>query len=68
MMNLFRTTPDRSLDRKYLRTCSVYKLLKHGKIGQARALELLEERHGKRSNIAGTLEIWKHGPLKGMKP
>jgi hypothetical protein len=35
---------DGSLDRKYLRICAAYKLLKHGKIDESRAIELLAER------------------------
>lgn len=65
-MNLFRCTPDKSLDRKYLRTCAVYRLLKQKRIGFARALELLAERHG--SNLRGTVELWRAHPLKDMLP
>lgn len=35
-MNLFRCTPDRRLDREYLRICAVYRLLKRQRIGTAR--------------------------------
>lgn len=70
-MNLFRCgTPDGSLDRKYLRVCAVYKLLKHGRIGKACALELLAKRHtpGEMKSLRGTVELWRSGPLKEMKP
>ena len=67
-MNLFRQTPDRSLDRKYLRVCSVYRLLKRYKIGQARALELLAERHSTNEMkiLRGTVELWKQYQIKNM--
>jgi hypothetical protein len=57
-----------SLDRKYLRVCVCYRLLKRGVIGQARALELLSQVHtkGEMKTIAGTVEMWKAGPLKNM--
>lgn len=46
-------------DPKYIRTCAVFKLLKEGKIkSKARALQLLEEKHGTGSNINQTLECW----------
>jgi hypothetical protein len=50
-MNVFRCTPDRSLDRYYLRTCAIYRLLKHGHVDKADRLD-------------GTIEIWLAGPLK----
>jgi hypothetical protein len=57
-MNMFRRS-DGQLDRQYLRTAAVFKMMKQGKITSKQvALSLLEERHGKRSNIKNTLEIW----------
>ncbi len=45
-MNLFRCgTKDGPLDRKYLRLCAVYRLLKKQVIGRARAIELLAQRY-----------------------
>lgn len=72
-MNVFRMTPDKSLDRLYLRTCAIYRLLKGGKIGQARAIELQRlpiRGVAKQSpnRLTGLIEIWKQGPLKGMRP
>lgn len=70
-MNLFRCgTKDGSLDRKYLRVCSVYKLLKRQTIGQARALELLAKRHSpvEMNSLRGTVELWKAHPIKNMLP
>lgn len=61
-MNLFRCgTKDGSLDKKYLRVCSVYRLLKRGIIGRARAMELLAERHcaSEMKTLRGTVELWK---------
>lgn len=66
-MNLFRCgTPDGSLDRKYLRVCLVYRLMRKGIVGKARALELLSQRHNPREMRAlmGTVEMWLAGPLK----
>ncbi len=68
-MNLFRCgTPDGSLDRKYLRVCAVYRLLKKQIIGQQRALELLAKRHtsSEMKMLRGTVELWKAHPLKDM--
>lgn len=57
-MNLFRLSTGK-LDKQYLRTCAVFKLMKQGNItSKARALELLEQRHGKRSTIKHTLGQW----------
>lgn len=69
-MNLFRCgTPDGSLDRKYLRVCSVYRLLKKQKIEKARALELLAERHtpSEMKTLRGTVELWLSGPLRHLE-
>ena len=59
-MNLFRCTPDNKLDREYLRTCAVYKLLKKGIIGKRRACELLLV-----SKPKALVELWVSGPLRG---
>ena len=58
-MNLFRCTRDDSLDKQYLRTCAVYKLLKQGRIGKDRAVELLTVPKPIR-----IVELWLSGPLK----
>jgi hypothetical protein len=68
-MNLFRAgSKDGSLDLKYLRVCSVYKLLKRGSIGQARALELLAQRHSaaEMKILKGTVQLWKAHPIPNM--
>lgn len=77
-MNLFRCTKwdpvalawARSLDLKYLRVCSVYRLLKRGAIGKGRALELLAQRHtpGEMKTLRATVGIWQAGPIKDMQP
>jgi hypothetical protein len=71
-MNVFRGTPDRSLDRIYLRTCAIYRLLKSGRIGQARAIELqrlpIKGAPRQSDRLIGLIEIWKAGPLKNMQP
>lgn len=68
-MNIFRCgTKDGSLDMKYLRVCSVYRLLKRKVIGQARALELLAQRHtqAEMKTLRRTVELWRGGPLRDM--
>lgn len=77
-MNLFRTPKwdsvarewTRPLDRKYLRVCAVYKLLKRRKIGRAKALELLAARHTltEMRALTETVSIWRQYPLKDMLP
>lgn len=60
MSNIFRHTPDGSLDRQYLRICAVYRLLKRGQItSKARAVELLAERKVKTARA--TVEVWMTG-------
>jgi hypothetical protein len=70
-MNVFRMTPDRSLDRYYLRTCAIYRLLKHGHVDKAGALELARRRipgtYAKPDRLDATIEIWLAGPLKHRK-
>lgn len=57
-----------ALDRKYLRVAAVYRLLRKGIIGRARAMELLAQRHtpAEMRTLRGTVELWAAGPLKGM--
>lgn len=67
-MNLFRTPVFdkasgewmRPLDRKYLRICVVYRLMKRGIIDKTRALELLAQRHSpaEMKTLRGTVELW----------
>lgn len=67
-MNCFRMTPDRSLDRYYLRTCAIYRLLKHGHIDKAGARQLarrpIPHTYAKPNRLDGTIEIWLAGPLR----
>jgi hypothetical protein len=64
-MNAFRCTPDRSLDRIYLRTCAIYRLLRQRRIGVARAEQLLLcPAHLRRALV----ELWRSGPLPDMQP
>jgi hypothetical protein len=69
-VNLFRCTKDGSLDGKYLRVCAVYRLLKKKIIGQARALELLAQKHSETEMRAlrGTVDLWRQHPIKEMLP
>lgn len=67
-LNLYRQTKDGSLDKKFLRVCSVYRLLKKQIIGRGRALELLAQRHSAKEMkiLRGTVELWK-SPIPAMK-
>jgi hypothetical protein len=57
MTDLFHQTIDGKLDRKYLRVCSVYKLLmRQHRITKDRAIELLEQRKVKPAKA--TVELW----------
>ena len=73
-MNLFRCTPDRSLDRLYLRTCAIYRLLKSYRINKEQALALQSRRFAApeghtgrlsppKEYLTATIEIWLAGPL-----
>lgn len=66
-MNVFRCTPDRALDRYYLRTCAIYRLLKAGRIDKAGAKALARRKirgvYAKPDRLDGTIEIWLNGPL-----
>lgn len=59
-----------ALDRKYLRVCAVYRLLAKHVIGQARALELLAQRHtaAEMALLRRTVECWRAYPIKDMRP
>lgn len=64
-LRMFRRD-DGSLDRKYLRVCAVYRMMKRCGLGKERALELLAGRHTKKEMaiLRGTVELWLSGPLK----
>lgn len=71
MTSAFRIgTKDGSLDRKYLRVCAVYRLLRKQIIGQSRALELLAQRHTAKEmlTLKGTVSLWRSHPLPEMLP
>ena len=55
-------------NHKYLRVCSVYRLLRKQVIGQARALELLAQRHtpSEMKTLRGTVDLWRAHPIKDM--
>lgn len=69
-MNAFRCTPDRSLDREYLRTCAIYRLLKNGRIDKYGALELARRKipgcPRNPTRLDGTIEVWLNGPLRSQ--
>ena len=74
MQNVFRMR-DGTLDRVYLRTCAIYRLLKHGLIGKAVAKELaarpfrnLSVRPGRERYLDSTIEIWARDVIKDMLP
>ncbi len=54
-MNLFRTQGSK-LDKQYLRICSVYRLMKAGRIQKRKAIELLEQRNVTKARQ--TVELW----------
>ena len=54
-MNLFRAHGGK-LNKQYLRICSVYRLMKAGRIEMRRAIELLEQRNV--TNARQTVELW----------
>jgi hypothetical protein len=59
--DLFHQTANGSLDRKYLRVRSVYKMLMRlHRIDKRRAIELLEERGIK--SARSTVELWLQWP------
>ncbi len=62
-MNAFRCTPDRSLDKVYLRTCAVYRMLKLRRIDRQRAVDLLLCPPKTRT---GLVELWLAGPLRAL--
>ena len=68
MKNAFRCTPDRSLDRYFLRTCAIYRLLKRGHVDKAGAMALARRPvpgiFTKPNRLDATIEIWLKGPLK----
>lgn len=77
MANCFRNPKDGTLDRQYLRTCAIYRLLKHKHIGQAEALQMQNRKWRKGAvhyfrpqpdYLTKTIEIWKNGPLSDMLP
>jgi hypothetical protein len=55
--NAFRNPITGKLDREYLRTCAIYRLLKHRKITKAQALAIAPR-------LRATIEIWLNGPLR----
>jgi hypothetical protein len=58
------------LDRKYLRVCAVYRLLRRHRIGRARAVELLAQRHTptEMKALRGTMDMWRQWPIPDMLP
>lgn len=61
-MNLFRQTPDGSLDRQYLRISAVYRLMDRRGLTKERAIELLTERQV--SKARALVELWLSGPFR----
>jgi hypothetical protein len=57
-------------NHKYLRVCSVYRLLRKQVIGKARALELLAQRHSPKEmqTLRATVGLWQAHPLPNMLP
>lgn len=61
-----------AMDRPYMRTCAIYRLLKGDHIGYAQAVALSERRirgaHKREGWLVPTIQIWRHGPLREMQP
>lgn len=58
------------LDRKYIRVCAVYRLLRRSVIGRSRALVLLGQRHTPKEmrTLRATVDLWQAGPIPHMRP
>jgi hypothetical protein len=54
MRNIFRCTPDRSLDRTFLRHCAVRRLFERGRISAERAAQLLLCKPAMRKAVVAT--------------
>lgn len=73
-LNLFRTPIwngnewTRPLNRKFLRVCSVRRLLKQGVISKARAIELLAQRHAAKElqALRGAVEFWIAADIRNV--
>jgi hypothetical protein len=69
--NCFYMTLDNRMDRRYVRTCVVFRLLQRGYIGQAEANEIanrpIRGTTKPKDYLKGTIEIWKRH-ISGMKP
>ena len=67
-MNCFRMTPDRSLDREYLRVAAVYRCLSRYGASKAEALALsnrpIRGVYKKPDWLMATIELWLSGPLR----
>ena len=68
-MNAFRMmTPRGKLDRVYLRTCALWRLLKAGHITPEQAKELADRPirgyWRKPGWLVNTIDIWTKGPLR----
>lgn len=59
------------LQRDYLRVCSIHRLLKAKRIGQAEALRLSKlplRGNAKPRDITGTIGLWKANHIRDMLP
>ena len=63
--NQFRDVRTGSWNHEYLRICVVYRLLSRGRIGKARACELLAQRRVEKP--LRLVELWMGGPLRRME-
>lgn len=65
MADLFHETKDGSLDRKYLRVCSVYKIfMRQKRVTKERAIELLRQK--KVGNEKALVEMWERWPPQSL--
>lgn len=69
--NCFYMTLDNRIDRRYLRTCTIYRLLKSGRIGAKEGNEIanrpIRGTAKPKDYLKVTIEIWKRY-IPGMKP
>lgn len=60
VMNCFRMTPDRSLDKEYLTTCAVYRCVKRRNMSKEAAIATLSQRwpNGENKNPRALVDLW----------
>ena len=62
--HMYRNILTGTWDHQYLRACAVYRLMKRGVIGKARAIELLAER--RTPNPKAVVELLSPNPFRHL--